>query len=153
MSIVSLGSYEVLPVYNHFWLSRSVQEFWGRRYNLMISRFLHFTTFTPLQELVGNRRAALLTFTASGVMHVYAAWRAFDSSWPMLLRTLMMFILHGLAFVCGPRDSRVFTVLFLALTAPLFTLDFLELMPGFLLNSPAEEPMWAVELVAWWAPW
>jgi hypothetical protein len=49
------------------WLSRSVAEFWGRRWNCIVGDWLRQVCFNPFRRR--PRTAILLAFTASGIVH------------------------------------------------------------------------------------
>lgn len=73
----SLLGIELEPQFNEPYLSTSLQDFWGKRWNLMVSRILHPTVYEPTRNLFGNligRKWATLpavfgTFVVSAVMH------------------------------------------------------------------------------------
>ncbi|GKV38716.1 hypothetical protein SLEP1_g46598 [Rubroshorea leprosula] len=69
--------FELEPQFNEPYLTTSLQDFWGRRWNLMVTRILHPTVYDPIRRIstgiVGPRWAALpavvATFAVSGLMH------------------------------------------------------------------------------------
>ncbi|KAL1567761.1 acyl-CoA--sterol O-acyltransferase 1-like [Salvia divinorum] len=68
---------ELEPHFNEPYLATSLQDFWGRRWNLMVSNILHPTVYRPVRSVAGrlglSRWAAipavLATFLVSGLMH------------------------------------------------------------------------------------
>ncbi|WOG86207.1 hypothetical protein DCAR_0205408 [Daucus carota subsp. sativus] len=68
---------ELEPQFNEPYLATSLQDFWGKRWNLMVSKILKPTVFEPTRSistsLVGRRWATfvgvLATFFVSGLMH------------------------------------------------------------------------------------
>jgi hypothetical protein len=89
------------PTFDRPYLSASLGEFWGRRWNLMASAVLRATVYLPVRVHLGSAAAAVLaTFLASGLMHevivYYITFRA-----PTGLVTAF-FALHG-ASVCAER--------------------------------------------------
>ncbi|KAF8030286.1 hypothetical protein BT93_E2666 [Corymbia citriodora subsp. variegata] len=68
---------ELEPQFNEPYLSTSLQDFWGRRWNIMVTRILRPTVYDPVLALasraVGRRYAALPavlgTFVVSALMH------------------------------------------------------------------------------------
>ena len=69
--------FELEAQFNEPYLSTSLQDFWGRRWNLMVPSVLRPTVYTPLRRIskpiVGHRLAQLsgvvASFLVSGLMH------------------------------------------------------------------------------------
>ncbi|KAK3433572.1 hypothetical protein EUGRSUZ_D01457 [Eucalyptus grandis] len=69
--------FELEPQFDEPYLSTSLQDFWGRRWNIMVTRILRPTVYEPLlawaSRAVGRRYAALPavlgTFAVSALMH------------------------------------------------------------------------------------
>lgn len=94
---------ELEPPFNEPYLSTSLQDFWGRRWNLMVTNVLHPTVYQPVRRvwarLVGRKWAAipgvLATFLVSGLMHeliLYNFGRVKPSG-----ETMSFFVLHGVS--------------------------------------------------------
>ena len=64
----SLGV-NAMPVMQHPLRSRSLAEFWGRRWNTAFHELAARFTFRPLRATVGRLGATLLVFLISGVIH------------------------------------------------------------------------------------
>ncbi|XP_073059990.1 probable long-chain-alcohol O-fatty-acyltransferase 5 [Primulina eburnea] len=68
---------ELEPPFDEPYLSTSLQDFWGRRWNLMVPNILHPTVYQPVRSISARfvaRKwapipAVLATFLASGLMH------------------------------------------------------------------------------------
>lgn len=68
---------ELEPQFNEPYLSTSLQDFWGRRWNIMVSRILRPTVYEPVlglsARLIGRELASLPavfgTFVVSALMH------------------------------------------------------------------------------------
>lgn len=68
---------ELEPPFDEPYLSTSLQDFWGRRWNLMVSNILHPTVYHPVRSISARfvaRKwapipAVLATFFVSGLMH------------------------------------------------------------------------------------
>ncbi|KAJ9174573.1 hypothetical protein P3X46_013208 [Hevea brasiliensis] len=68
---------ELEPQFNEPYLSTSLQDFWGKRWNLMVTRILHPTVYEPTRNffarVIGRELATLPavfgTFVVSAVMH------------------------------------------------------------------------------------
>ncbi|KAK2453724.1 acyl-CoA--sterol O-acyltransferase [Trifolium repens] len=90
------------------YLSTSLQEFWGKRWNVMVSRILHPTVYKPLvkafSHVIGRKwapiPAVVLTFMVSRLMHelIYynlkrknATWEAWEPCWD----SMFFFFIHG----------------------------------------------------------
>lgn len=62
---------------NEPYLSTSLQDFWGRRWNILVSNLLRLTVFIPVRsamiDVAGRRRSAAVgvfaVFVVSGLMH------------------------------------------------------------------------------------
>ncbi|XP_065864768.1 acyl-CoA--sterol O-acyltransferase 1-like [Euphorbia lathyris] len=71
------GRYELLQLFDKPYLAKSLQEFWGRRWNRLASYVLRQTIYVPTQNslkgVVGNGAAKMgalvITLVVSGVMH------------------------------------------------------------------------------------
>ncbi|XP_030441369.2 long-chain-alcohol O-fatty-acyltransferase-like [Syzygium oleosum] len=118
------------------YLATSLQDFWGRRWNLMVSSILRSTVYDPVRRrlapLVGARPASLpatvAAFAVSGVMHeaIYYYITRARPTWEVT----WFFVFHGIcvaAEVAAKRwtggrwrmhraASGVLTVAFLAVT-------------------------------------
>jgi hypothetical protein len=49
--------------------SRSLSEFWGKRWNLGFRQLSHEFVFQPLHKVIGTQAAMLLVFLISGIVH------------------------------------------------------------------------------------
>lgn len=96
---------ELEPQFNEPYLSTSLQDFWGTRWNLMVTRILRPTVYEPtltISAMILGRRLASLpavfaTFIASAIMHeliFYYLGRA-RPRWVVTL----FFLLHGFCLV------------------------------------------------------
>ncbi|KAI3904879.1 hypothetical protein MKW92_037598 [Papaver armeniacum] len=59
---------EMEPPFDSPYLSTSLQAFWGRRWNLVISNTLRLTIYEPLKKW-GQLQAQFAAFLVSGLMH------------------------------------------------------------------------------------
>ncbi|XP_059663298.1 acyl-CoA--sterol O-acyltransferase 1-like [Cornus florida] len=95
-----LGS-ELEPQFNEPYLSTSLQDFWGRRWNMMVSRILRPTVYEPIlglsTRLLGRKWAPLpatfSTFVVSGIMHelIFYYLGRVKPTWEIT----WFFLLHG----------------------------------------------------------
>ncbi|KAK7412714.1 hypothetical protein VNO78_04282 [Psophocarpus tetragonolobus] len=94
------------------YLSTSLQDFWGKRWNIMVNRLLHPSVYHPVARLsarfIGTKwaplPAVLASFAVSGMMHELVfyyikrekrTWEAWEPSWD----ASCFFLIHG-ACVC-----------------------------------------------------
>lgn len=97
---------EMEPVFNEPYLATSLQDFWSRRWNLMVPAVLRPAVHIPIQRfsapLLGLHRAfyagMLATFLASGLMHelIYFYTIRKSPTWEVTC----FFLLHGVV-TCG----------------------------------------------------
>ncbi|XP_042492933.1 probable long-chain-alcohol O-fatty-acyltransferase 5 [Macadamia integrifolia] len=93
---------ELEPQSNKPYLATSLQDFWGRRWNLVVSSILRPTIYKPVKEIsirVLDRKwaavpAILATFIVSGLMHelVFYYYTSCSPTWEVT----WFFILHGI---------------------------------------------------------
>ncbi len=57
------------PIMSKPILSKTLSEFWGKRWNLGFRQLAHDFVFRPLYERIGVAAAGLLVFVASGLIH------------------------------------------------------------------------------------
>ncbi|HEY3120298.1 MAG TPA: MBOAT family protein [Vicinamibacteria bacterium] len=81
--------------------SRSLREFWGRRWNLAFSEMTSAAIFRPLAPRVGAPTALVISFLASGVFHELAISVPVRAGYG---RPLLYFALHG-GLVLAERTS------------------------------------------------
>ncbi|MCL7042542.1 hypothetical protein MKW94_021507 [Papaver nudicaule] len=104
---------ELEPQFNQPFLSTSLQDFWGKRWNLMVTGILRPTIYQPVQSLCmrfGKRCAKLIallaTFVVSGLMHeliIYYLGR----EWPTW-EISYFFVLHGVSLAVEIELKRCF---------------------------------------------
>ncbi|KAF9615492.1 hypothetical protein IFM89_023861 [Coptis chinensis] len=97
---VILG-FEIEPQFDDPYLSTSLQDFWGRRWNLMVTSILRPTVYDPIRSIctliVGKKWALLIgmvsTFIVSGLMHelIYYYATRVAPTWEVT----WFFFLHG----------------------------------------------------------
>ncbi|KAM3328085.1 acyl-CoA-sterol O-acyltransferase 1 [Capsicum galapagoense] len=103
---------ELEPQFNEPYLSSSLQDFWGRRWNLIVTRILRPTVYKPILRLSANilgrnwapLPAVMATFFVSGLMHeliFYYLCRA-KPTWEIT----WFFLLHGVCLnieICAKK--------------------------------------------------
>lgn len=92
---------ELEPQFNEPYLSTSLQDFWGRRWNLMVSSILRPTVYNPVRticsRLIGKKWASapavIAAFFVSGMMHelIFYYMGRLKPTWEVTC----FFLLHG----------------------------------------------------------
>jgi alginate O-acetyltransferase complex protein AlgI len=85
----------------------SLRDFWGRRWNRIMSGMMRDLLFTPLARWIGATGAAFVVFLYSGVLHEFLSLLAQGGyGGPSLY-----FVIQGVGFLCeGTRLGRRFLV-------------------------------------------
>lgn len=88
--------------------SKSLAEFWGKRWNLAFSEMTTLAVFRPLRKVCGNVPALLMAFVFSGVLHELAISVPVRAGfgWPLLY-----FALHGVGMLIESRWSALAAVI------------------------------------------
>ncbi|XP_050217285.1 probable long-chain-alcohol O-fatty-acyltransferase 5 [Mercurialis annua] len=94
--------FELEPQFNEPYLATSLQDFWGHRWNLMVTKILRPTVYFPIRQvslrLIGPKWASLpavmATFVVSGLIHetIYFYLTRVSPTWEVT----WFFILHGI---------------------------------------------------------
>ncbi|KAI3688494.1 hypothetical protein L2E82_46113 [Cichorium intybus] len=102
--------FEIEPQFNEPYLATSLQDFWGRRWNLMVTSILRPTVYDPIREIslpvlgkLWSRLPAIFaTFVVSGLMHelIYFYLTRVRPTWEVT----WFFVLHG---VCTAVEVAV----------------------------------------------
>ena len=72
--------------------SRSLTEFWGRRWNLAFSEMTAVAAYRPLEHIVGKRTATAGAFLFSGLLHELAISVPVEAGYGL---PMLYFALHG----------------------------------------------------------
>ncbi len=118
-------------------LSRSVGEFWGRRWNRIVGSWLFATFYRPL-ALSGRRQlGSVSAFVASGALHLYFTWAAVGFGPGLIMAS---FFLVQVPLVWLEERSReqswpvffqhVWTLGAMVLSSPLFIEPLLTILRG-----------------------
>lgn len=118
--------------------SKSLQEFWGKRWNLAFSEMTALIVYRPLKDKFGKTGAMISAFLVSGLLHEIAISGPVKSGFglPMLyfsLHAFAMFLESEISFLKKITShvfwSRVWVFLWLVLPMPLlFHRDFINLV-------------------------
>jgi hypothetical protein len=80
-ALVRLAGFDVGPLFDDPLASRSLAEFWSRRWNLAFVEMDRLLFLPPLRRLLGRRLAVPGVFLASGVMHELAISYPAGAGW------------------------------------------------------------------------
>ena len=142
--LVTRDQYTLLSISNYPLFSKSLREFWGRRYNRLASTAFNECIFKPIKfYLSSSMIASLVTFIISGLLHAHIALVVFDDK-RAILPTFGFFVLHGilccsesaLPFRLPAALGWILTHLILFLTLPLCTNPSSRHGPLFFRNNP-----------------
>nr|CAB3487412.1 unnamed protein product [Digitaria exilis] len=81
------------PQFDRPYLSASLRDFWGRRWNLSVSALLRRSVFRPVRARLGTSAGVMATFAVSGVMH--EAMFSYATLRPPTGEAAAFFTLHG----------------------------------------------------------
>ncbi|KAJ1398855.1 Wax synthase [Sesbania bispinosa] len=109
---------ELEPQFNEPYLSSSLQDFWGRRWNLMASTILQSTVYQPTKQfalhLFGRKWASIpalfVTFLISGLVHelIFYYLGRVKPTWEMT----WFFLLHGFCLLLEVSWKKKLTAKF-----------------------------------------
>lgn len=85
-------------------LSKSLTEFWGKRWNLGFSEMTTLAVYRPLRSAWGTTRATLTAFLFSGVLHELAISVPVRAGFG---RPLLYFALHGIGMLLETRWKKL----------------------------------------------
>ncbi|KAK9950230.1 hypothetical protein M0R45_005731 [Rubus argutus] len=107
--------FELEPQFNEPYLSTSLQDFWGRRWNLMVTNILRPTVYDPMRRvstpILGHRwsklPAVMSTFAVSGFMHeaIYYYFTRVQPTWEVT----WFFVLQGVCLVIEVEVKKAVT--------------------------------------------
>ncbi|KAI7746509.1 hypothetical protein M8C21_026247 [Ambrosia artemisiifolia] len=94
--------FQLEPQFNEPYLATSLQDFWGKRWNLMVTGILHPTVYLPVRSISGkfltkkwgSFPAVMATFIVSGLMHelLFYYIGRLKPTWEVT----WFFVIHGL---------------------------------------------------------
>jgi Membrane bound O-acyl transferase family len=124
-------------LHDHPILSRSVAEFWGRRWNRVVGRWLFATVYRPLIARGEKRLGLLATFAASALLHFHFTYAAVGLR-PGLTMAAFFVLQVPLLWLekrWGERHwpsplRRLWTLGWFFLASPLFLWPLLDLLAG-----------------------
>ena len=107
--------------------SRTIGEFWGKRWNRAIHGYLSEYVFRPTTKRFGAAAGVMAAFVASAVLHFVPIWIVYDARWSFAMGAF--FVIHGVIVIVEsklgvarwPRVlGHVWTLGWFAVTLPLF---------------------------------
>ena len=116
---------EVPPIQRRPWRSRSVREFWARRWNRTVHEWLNRYIFRPLARRGWPVSGVCWAFAVSALVHFYIAWVPAGPKMGALMASFFIAQIPLVLFerIFGRDDApgwRLFTVVALLGTSPLF---------------------------------
>ncbi|KAI9186048.1 hypothetical protein LWI28_013315 [Acer negundo] len=110
----ALFGFELEPQFNEPYLATSLQDFWGHRWNLMVTSILRPTVYYPIRRistsLIGpmwaHPTAVMASFAVSGLMHEVMYY--YITRMPPTWEVFWFFILHGVCLVVEVTAKRAF---------------------------------------------
>lgn len=134
-AVYRLAGFRPPPLHRHPAASRSVQEFWGRRWNLTVSAWLGETFFRPLARRGRPVAGVLLAFLVSALAHAYICEVALGLRMAAVM--LAYFAFQGMIVgvelaldVAGwnAMSARVWTLAWMIGVSPMFTEPLLKVL-------------------------
>lgn len=96
--------------------SRTLAEFWSRRWNLAFAEMMTIAVDRPLRPRLGRTRARLAAFLVSGLLHELAISVPVNAGYGL---PMLYFALQGLLVTTERNPSRIRTIASLVLPLPL----------------------------------
>ncbi|CAL9163128.1 probable long-chain-alcohol O-fatty-acyltransferase 5 [Musa acuminata AAA Group] len=121
------------PQFDAPYRAASLQDFWGRRWNLMVSAILRPSIYLPVRARFGRAAGILATFLVSGLMHEVMFW--YITLAPPTGEATAFFVLHGACLVAEGAARQAGWWRPPAAMATLLTLGFV-VATGFWLFYP-----------------
>lgn len=124
-------------LHDHPILSRSLAEFWGRRWNRVVGGWLFSTFYRPLAARGNKGLATLAAFLASALLHLYFTWTAVGLRWGLwmaaffVLQVPLLWLEDRIDQRAWPDPMRrAWTITWMGITSPLFIEPLLAIMQG-----------------------
>ncbi|TVY04182.1 wax synthase family protein [Cohnella terricola] len=123
------AGFDCQPLFRNPFQSRSLNEFWSRRWNLAFSEMTSLGVYRPLAGLIGKNSAAFASFLFSGILHELAISLPVRQGYGM---PLLYFFIHGCGIVIEhllekrgcpiskvPWVGRLWTIVWLVVPLPI----------------------------------
>jgi hypothetical protein len=130
---VGLPRINVYPI-----ASRTLAEFWGRRWNRVVSGWLSDNFFMPLARRRHPILGTCAAFAGSTALHFWLAWVPLDLAAGAMMASY--FVIHGVGLLLEralgvsrwtPGAQRAWTAVWLVGPSPLFIEPALRMLAGF----------------------
>jgi hypothetical protein len=111
---------ELEKPFNRPYLSTSLQDLWGRRWNIMVTRILHASIYEPMlkafSHVMGRKwapiPAVLVTFMVSGLMHELMFYHmnhdTTRETWELCWDSICFFLVHGVCVALQIAYNKIF---------------------------------------------
>lgn len=113
--------------------SRSLNEFWGKRWNMAFSEMTTLIAYRPLKFKIGKTAAMILSFLLSGILHEIAISLPVKAGYGL---PMLYFALHGILMYAEDKSARVQKILANKVLSHVWVLGWL-VFPIHLLFHPA----------------
>lgn len=123
------------PLHDDPILSKTISEFWSRRWNRAVHRFLKYNVFAPVARRGHVELGLWLTFVASALIHFYFILPSVGLYWAGMMAS---FFLLQIPFVWAERAlgvvrwppalARTWTLTLLFASSPLFVQPVLQIL-------------------------
>lgn len=131
------------PVFHdHPILSRSLAEFWGRRWNRVVGGWLFSTFYRPFAARGKRALGTVAAFGASALLHLYFTWAAVGLGWGLcmaaffVLQAPLLWLEERVQERAWPSAlQRAWTAGWMAVTSPLFIEPLLAIMQSGFTSS------------------
>ena len=113
--------------------SRSLNEFWGKRWNMAFSEMTTLIAYRPLKFKIGKTGAMMISFLLSGILHEIAISLPVKAGYAL---PMLYFALHGILMYTEEKSALVQKILANKILSHVWVLGWL-ILPIHLLFHPA----------------
>jgi alginate O-acetyltransferase complex protein AlgI len=113
--------------------SRSLNEFWGKRWNMAFSEMTTLIAYRPLKFKIGKTQAMMISFLLSGLLHEIAISLPVKAGYGL---PMLYFALHGLLMYAEQKSAVVQKIITNKILSHVWVLCWL-ILPLHLLFHPA----------------
>ncbi|MEM6730474.1 MAG: MBOAT family protein [Myxococcota bacterium] len=127
------AGFAVAPIMDDTWWPQSMQDFWGRRWNRTVSRWLLRYVFNAWAYRRRIRVGLACAFLTSALIHFYVTWVPLGPKWGAVVAAFFLVQFPLIVFErrwIAPPYRRAFAIAALLLTAPAFVLPFNRILRG-----------------------